>query len=131
MKQTIFDAIDQNAQRFKAISSFIGANPELGNEEFLACQKLTEELEYHGFRVQRNVLDIPTAFLATYDSGKPGPTIAFLAEYDALPELGHACGHHLICMMSIGAAVGLKSVLDDIGGSVRVYGTPAEETKGA
>jgi amidohydrolase len=131
MKTKIFDAIDQNADRFKAISSFIGANPELGNEEFLACQKLTEELEYHGFRVQRNVLNIPTAFLATYDSGKPGPTIAFLAEYDALPELGHACGHHLICMMSLGAAVGLKSVLDDIGGSVRVYGTPAEETKGA
>ena len=92
---------------------------------------MTEELAYHGFTIERGVLDIPTAFIATYDSGKPGPVVAFLAEYDALPELGHACGHHLICMMSIGAAIGLKAVLNETGGSIRVYGTPAEETKGA
>jgi len=131
MKTTINQTIDQHAERFKAISSFIGANPELGHEELLASARLTEELEHHGFQVERGVLDIPTAFLATYDSGKPGPVVAFLAEYDALPELGHACGHHLICMMSIGAAVGLKSVLAETGGIIRVYGTPAEETKGA
>lgn len=131
MKQTIHTTIDSHAARFKDISRFIGENPELGHEEFLASKRLTEELEHHGFEVERAVLDIPTAFLATYKSAKPGPTIAFLAEYDALPELGHACGHHLICMMSIGAAVGLKSVIDEIGGTIRVYGTPAEETKGA
>jgi len=131
MKSTIFDTIDRHAERFKAISRFIGANPELGHEEFLAAARLTEELAEHGFAVERGVLDIATSFIATYDSGKPGPVVAFLAEYDALPELGHACGHHLICMMSIGAAVGLKSVLDRTGGSLRVYGTPAEETKGA
>ncbi|MFC5453017.1 M20 family metallopeptidase [Paenibacillus aestuarii] len=131
MKTTINQTIDQHADRFKAISSFIGANPELGHEEFLAFARLTEELEHHGFQVERGVLDIPTAFLATYDSGKPGPVVAFLAEYDALAELGHACGHHLICMMSIGAAVGLKAVIAETGGVIRVYGTPAEETKGA
>jgi amidohydrolase len=130
-KQTVLQTIDQHAQRFKDISSYIGANPELGHEEFLASARLTEELIFHGFQVEKAILDIPTSFLATYDSGKPGPTVAFLAEYDALPDLGHACGHHLICMMSIGAAVGLKAILDEIGGTVRVYGTPAEETKGA
>ncbi|MBD0383103.1 M20 family metallopeptidase [Paenibacillus sedimenti] len=131
MKSTITETIDLQAERFKAISSFIGANPELGHEEFLAAARLTEELESQGFHVERGILDIPTSFLATYDSGKPGPIVAFLAEYDALAELGHACGHHLICMMSIGAAVGLKSVIDETGGIIRVYGTPAEETKGA
>ncbi|BFT71717.1 M20 family metallopeptidase [Paenibacillus sp. P36] len=130
-KSTITQTIDNNANRFKAISSFIGANPELGHEEFQATARLTEELEYHGFQVERGVLDIPTAFIATYDSGKTGPVVGFLAEYDALPDLGHACGHHLICMMSIGAAIGLKSVLAETGGSICVYGTPAEETKGA
>ncbi|MEW9698760.1 M20 family metallopeptidase [Paenibacillus sp. SI8] len=131
MKSAITQTIDTFADRFKAISSFIGANPELGHEEFQAADRLTAELEAHGFQVERGVLDIPTSFLATYDTGKPGPIVAFLAEYDALPELGHACGHHLICMMSIGAAVGLKSALAEVGGKIRVYGTPAEETKGA
>ncbi|CAN7562557.1 M20 family metallopeptidase [Paenibacillus sp. LjRoot153] len=131
MKSMIAQTIESNAVRFKDISRFIGANPELGHEEFLAFARLTEELAYHGFAIERGVLDIPTAFIATYDSGQPGPVVAFMAEYDALPELGHACGHHLICMMSIGAAIGLKSVLAETGGSIRVYGTPAEETKGA
>jgi len=130
-KDTILQAIDIHAERFKQNSMFIGQNPELGHEEFKAYDRLTKELEFHGFQIQHRVLDIPTAFLASYKSSKPGPVIAFLAEYDALPELGHACGHHLICSMSIAAAVGLKSVLEETGGEVRVYGTPAEETKGA
>lgn len=130
-KTTIFQTIDKNAERFKSISRYIGEHPELGHEEVLASRTLTEELEAQGFRVERGTLDIPTAFIAEYDSGRPGPTIAYLAEYDALPEVGHACGHHLICMMSIGAAVGLKSVLSETGGRIRVYGTPAEETRGA
>lgn len=131
MKPTIFAAIDAAAPRLRNISSFIGSHPELGHEEFQACALLTEELEAQGFSVQRNVLDLATAFIATYKAAKPGPVIAFLAEYDALPELGHACGHHLICTMSLGAAIGLKSVIDQYGGEIRVYGTPAEETKGA
>jgi amidohydrolase len=130
-KAAIFAAIDQHAEQFKEISRYIGEHPELGHEEVLASRRLAEELEAHGFRVERGTLGIPTAFVAEYDSGKPGPTIAYLAEYDALPEVGHACGHHLICMMSIGAAIGLKTVLGQTGGKLRVYGTPAEETKGA
>ncbi|SPY20778.1 Metal-dependent amidase/aminoacylase/carboxypeptidase [Paenibacillus polymyxa] len=130
-KQTIQHTIEQHAERFKDISLYIGANPELGNEEFLASARLKEELAFHGFEVQAPILGIETAFIATYKAVKPGPVVAFLAEYDALKGLGHACGHHLICMMSTGAAVGLKSIIDETGGEVRVYGTPAEETRGA
>ncbi|PQP81777.1 amidohydrolase [Paenibacillus sp. PCH8] len=130
-KSQILTVIDQYASRFKAISSYIGANPELGNEEYLASARLKEELVYHGFTVEAPVLGLDTAFIGTYSAAKPGPTIALLCEYDALPEIGHACGHHLICMMSLGAAVGLKSILDEIGGTIKVFGTPAEETRGA
>ena len=71
-----------------------------------------------------------TAFKATFDSGKPGMTIGYLCEYDALPKIGHGCGHNMIGVMSSGAAVALSKVLDEIGGKIIVYGTPAEETNG-
>lgn len=131
MKEQIFAAIDQAYPDLKEISAFIGEHPELGHEEVLAAGKLTAELQRRGFEVETGVLDLPTAFLATYRSAKPGPVVALLCEYDALPELGHACGHHLICTMSIGAAIGLQGVADKLGGTIRVYGTPAEETAGA
>ncbi|MFK0524495.1 M20 family metallopeptidase [Paenibacillus illinoisensis] len=130
-KSQILSVIDQYASRFKEISSYIGANPELGNEEYLASARLKEELIFHGFEVEAPVLGLDTAFIGTYAAAKKGPTIALLCEYDALPEIGHACGHHLICMMSLGAAVGLKSILDEVGGTLKVFGTPAEETRGA
>lgn len=130
-KHTVMDTIDQHADTFRAISRAIGNRPELGHEEVFASGLLSEELEKQGFKVERGTLGIPTAFIGEYDSGKQGPTIAFLCEYDALPEIGHACGHHLICSMSMIAAVGLKSVIGELGGKIRVYGTPAEETKGA
>ncbi|UUZ78976.1 M20 family metallopeptidase [Paenibacillus sp. P26] len=131
MKQQIASVIDGQAEAFTAISRYIGENPELGHEEFKASARLMEELRKQGFEVESPVLGLPTAFIGRYSSAKPGPTVAFLCEYDALPELGHACGHHLICVMGLAAAVGLKSVIDEIGGTIRVYGTPAEETKGA
>ncbi|MGQ8873139.1 M20 family metallopeptidase [Paenibacillus sp. TSA_86.1] len=130
-KTQIFNVIDQYASRFKDISSYIGAHPELGNEEYLASARLKEELSYHGFEVEAPILGLDTAFIGVYTSNKPGPTIALLCEYDALPEIGHACGHHLICMMSLGAAVGLKAIVDEVGGTIKVFGTPAEETRGA
>jgi amidohydrolase len=131
MKLKIAATIDEHSAAFKDLSRFIGENPELGHEEWLASARLIEQLKAHGFSVQSPVLELPTAFIATYKSKKPGPVAAFLCEYDALPDLGHACGHHLICTMGIAAAIGLKSVIDEIGGTIRVYGTPAEETKGA
>ncbi|MDO7904884.1 M20 family metallopeptidase [Paenibacillus sp. JX-17] len=130
-KEQIKTVIDQYSSRFREISSFIGANPELGNEEYLASARLKEELAFHGFEIEAPVLGIETAFIGTYSAAKDGPVVGLLAEYDALKDLGHACGHHLICMMSVGAAVGLKSVIDELGGTIRVYGTPAEETRGA
>lgn len=131
MKNKLFHAINENADALKRIALFIGDHPELGNEEVLACAELTGELKRQGFRIETDVLGLSTAFIATYESGKPGPIVAFLCEYDALPGLGHACGHHLICTMGLGAAIGLKAVIDGLGGVIRVYGTPAEETKGA
>lgn len=131
LKTQIGTTIDQHAERFKSVSTYIGQNPELGNEEFKASAKLKEELLFHGFEIEAPILGIETAFIATYTAPKSGPIVALLCEYDALPEIGHACGHHLICMMSVSAAVGLKSVIDELGGTIRVYGTPAEETRGA
>lgn len=131
MKTEIYAKIDDIAPRIRELALAIGARPELGNEEFFASSSLIETLEGYGFRVERGTLGLATAFIAELDSGKPGPTIAYMAEYDALPEIGHACGHHLICAMSVAAAVGLATALPAIGGKIRVYGTPAEETKGA
>lgn len=130
MKQIILDAINENELIFKNISIYIGENPELGHEEFKACKILTDTLKEHHFAVETGICDLPTAFKATYDSGKIGPVIGFMAEYDALPELGHACGHNLIGTMGIAAGIGLSKVLSETGGKVIVYGTPAEETKG-
>lgn len=130
MKQIILDAINENETKFKNISIYIGENPELGHEEFKACKILTDTLKEHAFNVEIGICDLPTAYRAIYDSGKEGPVIGFMAEYDALPELGHACGHNLIGTMGIAAGIGLSKVLEETGGKVIVYGTPAEETKG-
>ncbi|MFC5531582.1 M20 family metallopeptidase [Cohnella yongneupensis] len=131
MKNTIQEKISAYAPKLKEIAGFIGAHPELGHEEVQASAMLTAELESLGYTVERGTLGLHTAFIAEYRSAKPGPIVALLAEYDALPELGHACGHHLICTMTLGAAAGLRAVADEAGGTIRVYGTPAEETKGA
>ncbi|MEK4652107.1 M20 family metallopeptidase [Niallia sp. FSL W8-0954] len=130
MKQIILDTINENEAKFKDISIYIGENPELGHEEFKACEILTDTLKQHGFNVEIGICDLPTAFKATFDSGNDGPVIGYMAEYDALPELGHACGHNLIGTMGIAAGIGLSKVLSETGGKVIVYGTPAEETKG-
>jgi amidohydrolase len=131
LKNKIRETIAGHAPKLKEIAAFIGAHPELGHEEKLASARLTEELEQLGYRVERGTLGLSTAFIAEYRSAKPGPVVAILAEYDALPEIGHACGHHLICTIALGAAAGLRAVVDETGGTIRVYGTPAEETMGA
>ncbi|MEH7473723.1 M20 family metallopeptidase, partial [Priestia megaterium] len=115
---------------FYEVSKYIGQNPELGHEEFKACKALTDVLKEQGFTVEIGTCDLPTAFTAVYDSQKPGPSIGFMAEYDALPDLGHACGHNLIGTMSIAAGIGLSKAVAETGGKVYVYGTPAEETRG-
>ncbi|WP_377520545.1 M20 family metallopeptidase [Priestia megaterium] len=130
MKQLINEAINKLQDTFYDISKYIGKNPELGHKEFKACKALTDVLKEQGFTVEIGACDLPTAFTAVYDSQKPGPSIGFMAEYDALPDLGHACGHNLIGTMSIAAGIGLSKAVAETGGKIYVYGTPAEETRG-
>ncbi|USL42844.1 M20 family metallopeptidase [Priestia megaterium] len=130
MKQLINETINKLQDTFYDVSKYIGQNPELGHEEFKACKALTDVLKEQGFTVEIGTCNLPTAFTAVYDSQKPGPSIGFMAEYDALPDLGHACGHNLIGTMSIAAGIGLSKAVAETGGKIYVYGTPAEETRG-
>ena len=131
MKNQIMQELDHLQAVLFTLSDAIGHNPELGLQEFESAAKLTELLREHSFTVEMNICGYETAFKAVYDSGKAGPTIVFLGEYDALPEIGHGCGHNMIGVMAVGAGIGLSKVLADIGGRVIVLGTPAEETMGA
>ena len=115
----------------KALSEFIYNNPELGYEEYKSSKAHVDLLKKYGFDVTAGYMDMPTAFLGSYSSAKEGPTVAFLSEYDALPGIGHGCGHNLLGATNTGAAIVLKHLIDEIGGTVRIYGTPAEETSGA
>jgi amidohydrolase len=130
MKQIITDFLDSHKNDFIEISTYIGENPELGHEEYKSAKVLSDKLSEHGFDVQLGICGLPTAFEAVFDSGRQGPTIGFMSEYDALPEIGHACGHNLIGTMGIAAGIATSKVLQETGGRVIVYGTPAEETKG-
>ncbi len=130
MKQIITDFLDSHKNDFFEISTYIGENPELGHEEFKSAKVLSDKLSEHGFNVEKGICELPTAFEAVFDSKKPGPTIGFMCEYDALPAIGHACGHNLIGTMGIAAGIATSKVLQETGGKVIVYGTPAEETKG-
>lgn len=131
MKEKIMGAVNAVGPELDELSRNMYDNPELGYEEFKACAWHTELLEKYGFTVEKNYCDIATAYKASYDSKKPGLTIAFLAEYDALPGVGHGCGHNILGATSLGAGIALKSVIDRLGGKVIVFGTPAEETSGA
>lgn len=115
----------------KELSDDIFENPELGYEEFKACKGHVELLKKHDFEVEEEYLGIKTAFKAVFDSGKEGPSIAFLSEYDALPGIGHGCGHNLLGATNTGAGIALSKLIKDLKGKVIVFGTPAEETSGA
>ncbi|EHQ87501.1 M20 family metallopeptidase [Desulfosporosinus youngiae] len=111
------------------VARLIGEHPELGYEEYFASNCLSDFLKKHGFKVELGIAGMETAFLARFPGRRPGPKIAFLAEYDALPVIGHACGHNLIGAASAGAAVILSKSLE-LAGEIIVVGTPAEETSG-
>ncbi|KAF9432562.1 hypothetical protein BGZ76_010635 [Entomortierella beljakovae] len=134
-------AIDDINDSLRELSLKIHSTPELGYKEFFAHNILTEYLEAQGFKVTRSAYEIETAFVAEYESpatviaaaaGKKVKAIGFCSEYDALPGIGHACGHNLIAISGIAAAVGVKTVLEkySLVGRVRLIGTPAEETLG-
>ena len=130
LKSTASTEIDSNAEELKSLSEEIWKHPELGLEEYKAHDLLTDFFQKKGFKVDRSYT-ISTAFRATYGSGRPNMCI--ICEYDALPEIGHACGHNLIAEAGAAAALGLKAVLESPNppsGMVTVMGTPAEESDG-
>lgn len=131
MKNKLKEELQRIQTDLQEMSDHLYAHPELGNEEYESMKLLTNYLKKHQFEVETGVVDRPTAFKAVYEGEKPGPTIGYLAEYDALPGVGHGCGHNLIGTMSVGAGVALSKLVDEIGGTVVVFGTPAEETNGA
>ncbi len=122
-------AVDANAEALVTLSKFIHANPETGLQEFKCSAACIDFLQTHGFEVERNVSGLETAFAAR--AGESGPSIAFLAEYDALAGIGHGCGHNLIAIANLAAGLGLKAAIDQgISGRAIVFGTPAEESFG-
>ncbi|HDI53158.1 MAG TPA: M20 family peptidase [Candidatus Bathyarchaeota archaeon] len=130
LRKLVLEEVDRLLPRLIELSDWIGMHPELGSEEYEASKRLSEELERHGFKVERGILNMPTAFRASYSGVGPTPRIAFMAEYDALPEIGHGCGHNIIGAAAIGAGIALRRALDEVSGTIFVYGTPAEEGRG-
>ncbi|MDI7250047.1 MAG: M20 family metallopeptidase [Bacillota bacterium] len=128
-KQSLREEIERLAGILEEVSLFIHAHPEEGLREELARRKLVEVLAAQGFTVGPGPERLPTAFVARYSQGGGRPRIAFLAEYDALPGVGHACGHNLIAAVAVGAATAVRRGLERFGrpGTVLVFGTPAEE----
>ena len=110
------------------VSHFIHANPELGYEEFLSAEAVARAAESHGFLVERGIAGLTTAFRAT--AGNGSLHVALCAEYDALPDVGHACGHNIIAAASLGAAIGLAAVAEELDLTVVLLGTPSEEGGG-
>lgn len=129
-KAQIIAAVDLLAAQATELAMNIHANPELSFEEVNSAAALIAPLRAAGFEIEEELGGLPTAFRATYDSGKPGPVIALLAEYDALVNLGHACGHNLIGTASVTAVLALKQVSQFLTGRLEVIGTPAEEEGG-
>ena len=131
VKTQICSEIDALAQDMYDISDFLKANPETAYQEHKACDYLSHVLNETGFVVEKGVGQVETAFLGTPDMDQTSrPTVAFLAEYDALPKIGHGCGHNMIAAASLGAAIALKNVLKIDSGGLVVVGTPAEEGGG-
>ncbi|MFG3618003.1 M20 family metallopeptidase [Nocardia sp. NPDC047654] len=121
-------AIRAAAAELIGLSHSIHDEPELAFEETRSVAKTMAPLAERGFEIESGVADLPTAFRARYGSGSL--TVGLCAEYDALPEIGHACGHNIIAAAAVGAALGLAEVADALDLTVLVFGTPAEESGG-
>ncbi|MFC5685401.1 amidohydrolase [Amycolatopsis mediterranei] len=122
------ERIEHLDERLWTVATALHERPELSYEEHAAAERLTGELAADGFEVETGIAGLPTAFVARAGEGRP--CIALLLEYDALPGLGHACGHNLIAAAGLGAALAAKDVLGDAPGSLLAVGTPAEERDG-
>ena len=131
LKLAASSCIDSCGEELRDLSREIWNNPEVDFKEYKAHEVLTNFLERKGFSVERSYTGLETAFRATFGSGRPN--VCVICEYDALPEIGHACGHNLIAEAGVAAGLGLKAALecsDAPKGRLTVLGTPAEETTG-
>jgi amidohydrolase len=131
LKDKVQDEVDRIAPALIECSDWMADNPEVGLQEFQASTRLSRMLEEAGADVKRGIADLPTAFRAILPGGNPnGPSVAILAEYDALPGVGHGCGHNIIGNSAIGAGIALAQLARSapLPGSVTVLGTPAEES---
>lgn len=131
LKKIMVKTIDGIMPELEEIAMDLYNHPEIGGKEERTSEILKNYIAQKGFDVLENYYDYPYAFKATYDTGKKGATIGFFAEFDALPEIGHGCGHNLICTSAIAAACGLKSVINELGGKIVLFGTPDEEYVGS
>lgn len=130
IKEILVKEVDRLKPEIIKISRLIHSKPELAYKEFFASDALTSFLEGYDFKVEKGIGGLPTAFMASASGRKKAPSVAFIAEYDALPKLGHACGHNMIGAISAGAAAALKKSALDRAGKIIVIGTPAEEGGG-
>lgn len=130
LKQRIIQEIDKLTAELTNVSFEIYSHPEVGYEEHFASQLLSTKLEEAGFSVQRGVAGLKTGFIGTAIGRVAGPRVAILAEFDALPGLGHACGHNLIGAAALGAGLGLRPFMESIDGALMIVGAPAEEKVG-
>ena len=108
-----------------ALSHTVHSNPELGFEEKIAAAAVGELVGRHGYDIEVGVFGLATAFRARAGTGRP--RVAIIAEYDALPGIGHGCGHNIICAAGVGGFLAAAAVVEEVGGSVELIGTPAEE----
>jgi amidohydrolase len=129
LKQAVCAAVDNNRDELLRLSHGIHAKPELAFEEREAAALLSESIRRSGLEVETGAYGLETAFSAEFGSGDAG-CVAILAEYDALPEIGHACGHNIIASAAVGAGLALFELADRLPGKVRILGTPAEERGG-
>jgi amidohydrolase len=127
LRERVKDAIAKERNHVVEVAETIRQNPEIGYQEFMASQLMADHLKEAGYEVEKPYGGLETAFRATKRSGKPGPTVAVLAEYDALKGIGHGCGHNLIAGSGLATAFGIASVINEVGGNFVVIGTPAEE----
>ncbi|MCK4392533.1 M20 family metallopeptidase [Candidatus Bipolaricaulota bacterium] len=130
LKEKVWQQIDSLSDSLWDLALRIHEAPELPFEEYKAAAWLSETLKQAGFEVEQGVGGLPTAFRAIHPVERVGPRVAILAEYDAIPELGHACGHNLIAAIAVGASLGLAPFKEGLPGSLVVLGTPAEEGGG-
>ncbi len=130
LKASASAAIDSAAPALFAVSANLHREVELAFQEWKAQRWLCDALRDAGFAVEEGLGSLPTAFRATVSSGRPGPRIAYLCEYDGLPVYGQSCGHNVVAAAGVGAAIGLASVIRQLGGEVVALGTPGEEGGG-